>query len=134
MLCHQRIRKVQKSAQIDRSQTPMKSSKIKLLAGIALLAASTAPGWAATTINLNNFDADTQLADWGANGTTLTWDNTQDAGGSAAVGCMKVQFAAGTNPWGTQPQRNLGSQTFGSTAYWSVSFDFKIDPTSATTG
>ena len=111
----------------------MKRPLIKLLAGIGLLAGTVSLGWAATTINLNNFDSDTQLADWGANGTTLTWDSTQDAGGSSTVGCMKVQFAAGGNPWGTQPQRNLGAQSFGSAAYWSVSFDFKIDPTSAMT-
>ena len=111
----------------------MKSSMSKLLAGIALLAGSTIPGWAAATIDLNNFDAESQLADWGANGTTLTWDNTQDGGGSSTLGCMKVQFAAGENPWGTQPQRNLGAQSFSSSAYWSVSFDFKIDPASAQT-
>ena len=91
----------------------MKSSTVKLLAGLGLLSGTASLGWAADTINLNNFDSDTQLADWGANGTTLTWDNTQDAGGSSTVGCMKVQFAAGGNPWG-----NTAAEEAGGTNLW----------------
>ena len=103
-----------------------------LAALVALAAASSTNACrAATQIVLNTFDSSSETAGWQNNGAIFTWDNTQDAGGSATVGCLKVQYPAGSNPWGTQPQRNLGGQTFNEAQYLSVSFDFKIDPTSS---
>jgi len=101
-----------------------------LLAGLAF-ASSITICQGASQIVLNTFDNSGELATWQNNGATNTWVNSQDAGGSGTVGCMKVQYPAGSNPWGTTPQRNLGGQSFNQAQYLSVSFDFKIDPSSS---
>lgn len=104
---------------------------LAVLASLALASSASLCSAAAPAIVLNTFDAATELDQWGANGSTLTLDTSQDAGGSSTVGCMKVQYPAGSNGWGTQPQRNLGADSFDESQYWSVSFDFKIDPASS---
>src|SRR5690349_19152655 len=101
--------KPRSTAKKMKNQTKVKPLMAAVI-GLAL-AASTGVIQAAPQIILNTFDSSSEISGWQNNGTTLTWDNSQDAGGSGTVGCMKVQYAAGTNPWGTQPQRNLGSQT-----------------------
>jgi hypothetical protein len=86
-----------------------------------------------STIVLNTFDNSGDLGSWQANNTTLQWLGTQDAGGTATPGAMMVAYTNSGNPgWQSpQPQRNLGAQAFSTSNYWSVSFDFKIDPNSS---
>ena len=101
-----------------------------LIAGLVLAGA---PGLclAAAPIILNTFD-NNDLANWQANGSRIEWTN-QDAAASASSGSMMVYYTnSGVAGWqSVQPQRNLGPQAFNTSNYWSVSFDFKIDPNSS---
>jgi hypothetical protein len=102
------------------------------LFGVAL-ADSASVTWAASPIVINTFDNSGELGNWQANNTKLEWLSTQDAGGTGSPGAMMVYY---TNTlaggWQSpQPQRNLGAQAFDTVKYWSVSFDFKIDPASS---
>src|SRR5438046_7791329 len=102
-----------------------------VIAALAL-AASGSHCLAASTVVLNTFDNSGDLGSWQANGSTLQWVN-QDAAGNAGSGSMMVAYTNnGTIGWQSpQPQRNLGAQAFATSNYWSVSFDFKIDPNSS---
>ena len=94
--------------------------------------ASASLGLAAAPMVLNTFDT-SDLANWQGNGGMIQWDGTQDAGGTSKAGAMMVWYTnSGAAGWQSgQPQRNLASQAFNTSNYWSVSFDFKLDPNSS---
>jgi hypothetical protein len=101
-----------------------------LIAGLALASLPSLCS-AAGPIILNTFDSN-DLANWQANGSRIEWTN-KDAAGSASSGSMMVYYTnSGAAGWqSAQPQRDLGPQAFNTSNYWSVSFDFKIDPASS---
>lgn len=104
------------------------------LAGLVLGATSL---WAANPIVVDTFDSESETNAWTlldpADGA-LYWDNTEDAGGTGAKGSLKVVLLGSAGATQIQPQVNLGTKTFNSGVYYSLSFDVKVDPASSWNG
>lgn len=111
------------------------SARQWLPAMAALVLAGSSPlASASGTLNIGTFD-NNNLAGWkGLDSSTVEWDGTQDAGGTGSPGALKVHLVnSSPSDWqSAQAQFDLGSLAFNTSNYWSVSFDVKVDPASAT--
>ncbi|HVV73506.1 MAG TPA: hypothetical protein VHI52_18680, partial [Verrucomicrobiae bacterium] len=115
---------------INRSMKPKNRLN---LAAAALVMAGTSMGWATDSISLGSFDT-SDITGWkGLDHTTIQWVGTQDAGGTGSKGALEIHLVNSTpSDWqSAQAQFDLGSKTFNSASYWSVSFDIRVDPSSS---
>jgi hypothetical protein len=110
----------------------------RIVAVFAGLVMSGAPGLAqaGSTIFIGNFDNASDTNNWSLldpQDGAIDWDGTTDAGGTSAKGALKLTLAGGTGAIQIQPQFTLGTKSFNSSNFWSLSFDIKVDPSSGLT-